>query len=114
MVAEPLFDPLLTIERRGGNQGQAWVTETTKIPQGEGIGRRRVTARGRACPRWCSLSVPLSFERAERRPVGPRRFSLTTVVPVALAAETVSIAIMELIDSLTAIVVPIAWQVAKL
>jgi hypothetical protein len=62
-ILEALFrtrtgDPLLTIERRGGKQGHAREAAGTKIPQTEGIGRKRVTARARACPGWCSLSVP--------------------------------------------------------
>ena len=48
----------LTMEQRGGNRGQGGEAAGTKVPQGEGIARRRVTARGRAYPRWCSLSVP--------------------------------------------------------
>src|SRR3954467_11020162 len=27
---------------------------------GEGSARKRVTARGRGCPRWCSLGVPFT------------------------------------------------------
>ena len=41
----------------------------TKAPQEEGNGRRRVTARGRARPRWCSLTVP-SRTGAPPAPVG--------------------------------------------
>jgi hypothetical protein len=58
----PLTDsnrrPLLTIEVWSGNHGQARVIATTEIPQTEGIRRKGVTARGRACPRLCSLHVP--------------------------------------------------------
>src|SRR5215218_10839774 len=31
----------------------------TEVPQVSGVGRERVTTDGRACPRWCSLTVPL-------------------------------------------------------
>lgn len=51
-------DPLLTIERRTGNGGHSREAAGTKIPQTEGIDYERLTARGRACSRWCSLSVP--------------------------------------------------------
>ena len=51
-------DPLLTIEQRRGNRGHGRELASTKAAQEEGNGRRRVTARARACPRWCSLIVP--------------------------------------------------------
>ena len=50
----------LTIQLRGGKQGQARVTPVAKIPQTDGIRGRRMTARGRACACGCSLSVPSS------------------------------------------------------
>src|SRR5205085_225479 len=66
---QPTADALLTIERRGGKRGQARELAGTKAPQEEGNGRRRVTARGRARPRWCSLTVP-SRTGAPPAPVG--------------------------------------------
>jgi hypothetical protein len=53
-------DPLLTIEQRGGDGGHARETAGTKAAHEEGIARRRMTARARRCPRWCSLSVPFA------------------------------------------------------
>ena len=47
------------MEHRGGKCGQGWEGTGTKAAQEEGIGRRRLTRRGRVCPRWCSLSLPL-------------------------------------------------------
>ena len=35
----------------------------------EGIARRRGTGGGRACPRWCSLSVPLALLQAAASPL---------------------------------------------
>src|SRR3954453_8802768 len=60
----------LTIEGRGGKRGQARERAGTKAPQEEGNGRRRVTARGRECPRWCSLSVPYDEARGRGTPGG--------------------------------------------
>jgi hypothetical protein len=48
----------LTIERGGGNRGQTREAAVTKAAQEEGAIRRRLTARARRRPRWCSLSVP--------------------------------------------------------
>src|SRR5438874_12310776 len=48
----------LTIEQRAGKRGHGWEAAGTKAAQEEGIARKRMTARGRSCPRWCSLSVP--------------------------------------------------------
>ena len=50
----------LTIERRAGTRGHGQVNAGTKAAQQEGIARKRVTARGGGCPRWCSLSVPFT------------------------------------------------------
>jgi hypothetical protein len=61
-AAEPADD----IGDRGGTRGQARVTAVAKIPQTEGIRRGRVTACGRACSRWCSLSLPFYGFRGAR------------------------------------------------
>jgi hypothetical protein len=64
---------VLTIEVWSGNQGQARVTAGTKIPQAEGICRKGVTARGRAYPGLCSLSVPLATRQGVRGRFPSRR-----------------------------------------
>src|SRR5919204_520470 len=64
-------DLLLTTVQRNGTRGQARQAAGTKIPQAEGIPRRPVAERGRACPRWCYLSVPLRRRGSSRR-VGSR------------------------------------------
>ena len=65
-LTDSTVDPLLTIEQRGGKGGQGREAAGTKAAQEEGIGRKGVTPRGRACPRWCSLSVPSTKYAADR------------------------------------------------
>src|SRR6266849_10236176 len=57
-LGRPFFMAFLTIDRRSGKGVVARVTSSAKVPQVWGTARDGVIARGRACPRWCSLSVP--------------------------------------------------------
>ena len=51
--------PSLPSSNEPGSEGKPGKPRA-RNPHKEGIGRRRVTRRGRACPRWCSLSVPFA------------------------------------------------------
>jgi hypothetical protein len=61
-----------------GKQGQERVSAGTKIPQTEGVSRKGVTARGRACPPLCSLHVPSVIEGLGSRSGGHEAVRLGT------------------------------------
>ena len=50
--------PSLPFSDEAGTAGKAGKPRVRKAAQEAGITRKRVTARARRCPRWCSLSVP--------------------------------------------------------
>jgi len=77
----PRLTPLLTIEQQGGNGGQGREVAGTKDEKKRGFVQRRVIARGRQYPRWCSLRFP----KASRL-----RLGVSTLAQVAVEVRFVS------------------------
>jgi hypothetical protein len=80
---------------------------------GEVVGMSIATALGWGDIASIALAVGLAFlfgYSLTSLPLIRARLALTAIIPIALAADTVSIAIMELIDNLAMILVPGAME----
>jgi hypothetical protein len=80
---------------------------------GEVVGMSIATALGWGDVASIALAVGLAFlfgYSLTSLPLRRARLALTAIIPIALAADTVSIAIMELIDNLAMILVPGAME----
>jgi hypothetical protein len=123
VVSFSFDDPLLTIEVSGREARASGGSRDHESPAKDGIDERRVTARGRACSRWCSLSVPpspvpgsilLAFGTvAWYRDTAMARKNMTLRLPAEQADELEAVARAEGISVSDAVREAIAEHIAR-